>query len=246
MSVKKSGGTPHPNAMHPLFPIAADAVDADLTTRDISWIYIKRNGEQAPQKFAAKDLQEEDDIFSRFGGGKYELRARDETKARWTAYRDLVLPGAPRPLDGSELPAPTHNATAAPSGEGVSSWVKDIVAIGSVLVPVIGSMLDSAAKSNAANTQMLIACMTQNKPAGPDPVMLKLLDAAMAKNPSQEMAAMLQTGIQLGSQTAMANAEQDLGSTMGTVIEGINAVTEMQKVKLAQEQASAGKPAGSG
>lgn len=82
---------------HPLFPS-----DEDDDYPDISWINVCRYESTGkvwyPYLFPASELQDLTFIQERFGGGRYELLARDIQKRGITARRDYQIPGAPKPM----------------------------------------------------------------------------------------------------------------------------------------------------
>ncbi len=100
---------------HPLFPLE----DGDKTF-EVSFIQITRV-ESGVQKFGptvpSNELNTEDDIFNRWGGGHYVLIARAATRGtgypgRFKKHRRVNIPGTPKPL--SPDPTPEEQKLAAP------------------------------------------------------------------------------------------------------------------------------------
>lgn len=99
---------------HPLFP--SDDEDDD---RDISWIRIVRSEATGwvwvPRRFSAEDLTSLEDIHRLFGGGHYELIAKDINDRFITHRQKYTIPGHPLPLvPGSESPPLPNQAPSGP------------------------------------------------------------------------------------------------------------------------------------
>lgn len=98
---------------HPLFPLE----EGETEGPEIGWIMVSRweNGAfvYARDRFPAAELTEISQIADMFGGGAYELVARNSTMQRITARRKYVIPGEPLPIKPED---PSKNATHAHAG----------------------------------------------------------------------------------------------------------------------------------
>lgn len=99
---------------HPLFPVEEEGD----TPAEVGWIQVTRfeGGRQVwgTHFFAPDELKSLDDVAIKFGGGTYELVARNVRQSRITARRRYVLSGAPIALDGSLTTVDTSAAPVAP------------------------------------------------------------------------------------------------------------------------------------
>lgn len=141
---------------HPLFPQDADDDD---DTPEVGWIHVTRfEGHKgqvfAPTLYAADQLTGEDQILACYGGGAYELIARNVDKSRISARRRLTLPGTPLPLAPESSPPPSFAASpspsAAPPGEGL---------LGLILTMMMKSMEMQMSQSQQ-QTQLFITMMS--------------------------------------------------------------------------------------
>ena len=118
---------------HPLFPIEDGAPS---WKREIGWIYVYRQEgsiqKSAPRPFGADELTSEEQIADLYGGGAYELVARDPDRARIVTRRRLTLDGRSRPMveaqqeddrDVGLMAARVATAAAAPAGIGLQQFL---------------------------------------------------------------------------------------------------------------------------
>lgn len=74
--------------------------------KPIHYIHVSRfEGSQKynhPRLIPADEMPDAESLFRRFGGGRYELIARDASKKRIITRRAFVLPGRSKPLDSFE------------------------------------------------------------------------------------------------------------------------------------------------
>lgn len=100
---------------HPLFP-THDPEDAPA---EVGWIHVLRHehGVQryAPRLYEAGELTSLEQIAEWYGGGAYELVAKDSRKARITDRRKYNLPGRSLPLSEHDAPEPVTAAPAPPA-----------------------------------------------------------------------------------------------------------------------------------
>jgi hypothetical protein len=168
---------------HPLFPAKNDDEEAPEV------IVIKVSRREAngmafvPETFAADALVDESQIYERFGGGVYELIARDNRAI--TARRGLVLAGPSKPLfpdppPSAHQPASSGAPAAAPPPAGAPAWL----GIVSVFMPMLLQwltgqqqqsrdsqqamqtlMVNMMQQSQQSNQQMVTMLSTLNRPA---------------------------------------------------------------------------------
>lgn len=97
---------------HPLFAVEGDEEEPDAEAPDIQeiWVQRKENGKYvtAPRSFQPSELMSLAQIFGEFGGGEYQLVARD-SKKRIVRRVLHSLPGASKPMY-DEGPAPPSKA----------------------------------------------------------------------------------------------------------------------------------------
>ncbi|TXH58028.1 MAG: hypothetical protein E6Q97_03305 [Desulfurellales bacterium] len=237
----------HPRAEHPLFPFPADAQDLDLSTRDISWIYVMRGGETAPKRWPAAELLHEQQILDAYGGGQYTLRARNEAMSRWTASREVRLPGAPKPLHEAELvPAAPSAPTNASVPEISSPGLRDALAVAAVLGPFVLQMLEAGARRAEAQTNLLVQVLANKNPGMNEQMMQTLLSASLARNPGQETFGLMQQAMTLGMQMGANSQGGGDGEIVNSFVEGMSQVVELERLKKEQAQARAAKPHNAG
>lgn len=227
----KKGGAAHPRANHPLFPVPVDAQDADLESRDIHWIYVYRGSEVALKKWRFDELTDEEQLFEQYGGGQYTLKARDEAKARWTASRELRLGGPSKPLNEAAPPAPVAAPVAAPSVDVSSPGLRDVLAVASVLGPLLLQYANASAARADAQNALLLQVLARNNNGQNEQIMSTLLAAALQRNPGQENLAMLQNALQLGMQIGAQGGEGDEANLMEQFQNGIGQVIELERLK---------------
>lgn len=227
MTAKKA----HTRAEHALFPFPSDTTD-DHSERDISWIYVYRDGSVAPKKWPATELVDEETLFEAYGGGRFTLKARNEQNSRWTASRELRLEGRPKPLNQEAAPEAVQAPALAPQMEVSSSAVRDGLAIASVLGPLLLQMMEASARRSEAQTNLMIQLFA-NKNTAPNEQLINLMaQAAFNRNPGQEQFAMLQQAMQLGMQLKSGDGD----NTIEQMLEGFGQFIELQKINSAKKQ----------
>ncbi len=112
------------NPGHPLF-----LYDAGEKAEPIGWINLRRFGVNGPvdcqRVWPANELTSEDQIFTMYGGGAYEIIGRialaDGTPGRGVKKRRLTLEGPSRPFSGEEqaFVGTSAPAAAAPATSGL-------------------------------------------------------------------------------------------------------------------------------
>ena len=121
------------NPGHPLF-----LYDANEKAEPIGWINLRRYGVNGPvdcqRVWPSNELVSEDQIFSMYGGGVYELIGRlalpDGTPGRGVKKRRLTLEGPSRPFSGEEQAhvGTSAPAAAAPAGMGTFEMMMAMMA----------------------------------------------------------------------------------------------------------------------
>lgn len=151
---------------HPLFPARNDNEEPPEVLR-IS-IHRQENGRLTfAGTFSADEIQDEQFIVDRWGGGTYELTARNRTAI--TDKRGINLAGPSKPL--YQGPPPDQNAPpaapnpppatqAATQAPGAPSWLPVAAAFMPLLLQWIQGQQE-AARSDRAAQQAMIAAMMQ-------------------------------------------------------------------------------------
>lgn len=123
--VRKAAETTEETIAHPLFPL--DDSEAEVPAV-VATIHVRRfeggDWQTVPAAFAPDQLTSWQQVWQEWGGGKYELVARD-SHGRITARVTSVLPGEQLPLvpkreapPGPHAPAPLPAASGGLSGNG--------------------------------------------------------------------------------------------------------------------------------
>lgn len=232
--------------LHPLFP------DKDV---NISWILLTRHEAQGqvyhPNKWDPEELQDMQPIQELFGGGVYELIARDERSI--VARTKFKLPGPSKPLV-PEASAPAPVAAPVMHGGGGSSD-----AIAAALLNLIPVILQSNTQNQQAMVQVLQAQATQQtqfltammQASKQDGNALIQAMAELSKAQTKTMADAMQmahqnqqsgkgssgddvlevltTGIELGRSQAASDKPNDVAETIGAVTQGLMALNEQKK-----------------
>ena len=146
---------------HPLFPWDPETEDRDPEEedeRDITWIKVARweNGSWVyyPKSFRAEPddttepedvIRDLDDVFRRWGGGKYLFVARNRANARVTAqHGPIVIAGPSKPFFPEKAANAESSARAAPPplAAGLHDGVIDkIAAISAALAPIVSPII---------------------------------------------------------------------------------------------------------
>ncbi len=136
-SLKRSG--------HPLFPLDPEK---HQNQGEIAWIYVRRGGVTAPKIFSAEELTDEEQLYEQFGGGSYELKAKDRDKRQWTASALLTLAGAPKPLAPPSVPE-REPAISSMDGSPLPAWLTQILPVGAAVISAILTPFANAQKEAA-------------------------------------------------------------------------------------------------
>lgn len=216
---------------HPLFP--CDEEDDD---RDISWIRITRNDAGVwmwvPRRYPADQLMSLEDISGMFGGGFYELIAKDVHDRYITHRIRYNIPGVSLPLiAGSEGAAPLASASANPTVTG-PTYVTSPPAPPqpSIDTNVIGLMMQMQQQSmqmmmqmSQQQTQMMTAFVAASKQDAHSLIeSMSKHSEAMANSQGQFYSAMI-AGVQ-GRQSAPLDQAKDflsLGLKLGQSTEPV-------------------------
>lgn len=139
----KKTAAPHERAFHALFPAPLDADPADLAGRDISWLYVWRDKEALHEGPLPREaLTDPSDLVRQWGGGVYEVRAKDADKKFWTANATYTFSGPRKafntPDPGQAAPAPAARG-AMPDLPGILPVVTGLVG---AFTPLVTAILD--------------------------------------------------------------------------------------------------------
>ncbi len=141
---------------HELFPGTDENPNPDVHSILVSR---SENGAMMQAPFGYIDQAELPNVaalFSRFGGGVYELVARDGKKICSRVRMNVA--GDPKPLDGRTAPAfVMPPASAAPNGGGGGNTVGTIIAAISALAPVFLGWMQMQGAQAQAQMQMTMA-----------------------------------------------------------------------------------------
>lgn len=140
---------------HPLFP--ADSEEEDPP--EVLQIHVRRDGKTYPRPFGPEELTSLEQIHALWGGGTYELIARNERHI--TRKYAVVIPGRSKTFvpDDDEapeaLPAPSVVPTiAAPHGAADAF---------TAVLPFMQLMMQMTMQQSQQQSQMLIALMTSGR-----------------------------------------------------------------------------------
>jgi hypothetical protein len=234
---------------HPLFPER----EGDLTAPLIASIHVSRyeRGRMrfSPIKFGPDDLRSLEDVYRMFGGGVYELVAKDH-RNKISRKERVEIAGNPLPLAPDEQPGD-------PSAADVASVASSPMPAqaGAPSEPMLMMMLqmmkqghEAQMASNAQNTQVLVAMLNRGQDSSKDYVQ------AMGNLQGQFMQALAQNQGGGGGQAAVnsflkgvemageirAGAEEAAGgddNTIGQIIQGVQ-----MALSMSQQQPGAGAP----
>lgn len=239
---------------HPLFPLEAD----DDEPIDVGWIHVTRHeagGQRwAPRLFAAHELTDLGELAELYGGGAFELIARDGAKRTITGRRRYALPGRPKPLapeddTGGVPPQPAAPAPATGANEAILLAVLQMMQQQSAqqtqLVIALLTKADQGAKEHMQSMTALHDRFAQSQAQ----LMVTLLEAAKSGGgegggietflKGLEFAQELRAGI------AEGQAEDDGGSDIQDLLEGMKAFAamdagkqqvELERIRLERER----------
>ena len=226
-------------AYHGLF-LPEEGLNQDFEAEPIGKIYVKRfdaGGEsRVPQWFSPDALREPSDIFTRWGGGSYEVVARRPDGSIY-AKRLYTFPGAPKPLvDPAAAPASSaalEPSRAIPAGidpmlammmqqqnDAAARSQALILGLATAFAPVVAALVAGKKEEHGSSPAELItaiAAMAQaNKPAPPAPP--TPLSEVLTLNKIIREEANAQSNA--AADQAKRNApEESIGDTIKTVIE---------------------------
>lgn len=216
---------------HPLFPCEEDDDD-----RDISWIRITRCDSGTwmwvPQRYPADRIMSLEDIHGMFGGGFYELIAKDVNDRYITHRQRYHIPGTSLPLiAGSEGAAPVASMSANPTVSGPTYTVTPPTPPQpSIDTNIIGLMMQMQQQSmqmmmqmSQQQTQMMTAFVAASKQDAHSLIeSMSKHSEAMANSQGQFYSAMI-AGVQ-GRQSAPLDQAKDflsLGLKLGQSAEPV-------------------------
>lgn len=211
---------------HPLFP-----ADDDGDVPSVGYIHVTRHGAQGQQwcarLFAASELSDLAAVHELFGGGLYELIARDPSNKKIVARVRYSLEGRARPLN----PEPTPEPTAQQPQQQQST---DLLPL---MLQWMQAQQSAAAEAGRQQTQLMLAMMADAKATSAAHVeAMGRLHAEFAKSQS-ELLGRVATGAkeagggtetfikgiefaqELAAGAAEARAEPD-DNTLETLLEG--------------------------
>ena len=207
-----------PIVAHPLFPLD-DEPESDALPAQVTTIHVRRleggDWKTVPAAFAPDQLTSWEQIWTAWGGGKYELIARDD-HGRITARVTEVMPGASRSLVPDQPAEPqAHQAPAqAPPALGLD------------LGGPMALMLQMMAGQQSAQQQMFLAFLERSDRA--------------AQQQQQTMATMYGQSSQLMANIFGKMAEQkEAGRPEEVFIRGIETANAL-RAGAAQEQGGGG------
>lgn len=238
-----------PNRVHPLFPLREGEERDDYP--QIGWIHVTRYeaGGQvwAPRLFTNAELTDQSDITQMFGGGRYELVARDPEKTSIVRREAYNLAGPARPLSvdtgAGTPPPPTPHHAPAPSGagDGMVSVVLAMmqqnsaqqIAAQQASTQMFTAMMQAQGQQQAATTQMIVAALSSNKqdPAAFIEAAAKLASANGGGNGGGAFAA-FKDGMQTAFGIAEAAAPEEK-SDLQDLTEGLQAAAQVMNAAKA-------------
>lgn len=128
---------------HPLF------TPDDGSAPPVGKIYVSRGGISCPRTFVGEELQSREQLYSMFGGGTYQVRARDPENKRWVGSFTVTFPGPPKPFIEEAAPAPPPVAV---ERGGIGEMIAGFSAL---MAPMMTMMVES----QRSNTQLLAAVL---------------------------------------------------------------------------------------
>jgi hypothetical protein len=244
------------NAPHPLF-LPEDDDDAP----EVGFIHVTRFDKlkgkfvYAPTLYAAEELESLEELFERYGGGFYELVARDKLKRGVTARRRYELDGKPRPLSEPEEtdtggPPPMPVASAGPNLGGIMpilltfaplvvDWLKSSAATARATAEQQTNLMLAMMNRDAENARahvLQMQALHDRQAASQSELFCVLLEKSSSGDPAELLMRGLEmgTGMVQGAQEAATHHEDTIGefaSGVGTVVE------QLQKIKALDGEA---------
>lgn len=234
---------------HPLFPLDPEK---HQNQGEIAWIYVRRGGVTAPKIFSAEELIDEEQLYEQFGGGSYELKAKDRDKRQWTASALLTLAGAPKPLAPPSVP---EREPSSMDGSPFPAWLTQILPVGGALISAILTPFANAQKEAAtAHAESLKVLAGVLGGRSNDAFNSKLLELAVARGSGEGspdkvldgVLTALQAGMELqaGLSERTAAREGEGGeSILKEIKEGFLAFSALNAQKAARAAAVPAVPA---
>lgn len=165
---------------HPLFPIPEGKA---YKPADISWIVVSRqqNGrtETCPRTFLADELPNQEALFTLFGGGTYDLMARNGANTHMTRRSVLILPGPSKPLLPTQPEASPQAAPVATMAPPMMHGSDPMIAIMTLLFQ---SQMESSKMQMQMMTTLLGTVVTAMGSRGSDPGMSEFVKAQAQQN----------------------------------------------------------------
>jgi len=175
---------PGARKVHPLFPLRDEEDPADYPP--IGFVHVTRYeaGGQvwAPRLFTADELQDQSDVTQMFGGGRYELIARDPDKTSIVRREAYNLAGPARPLSvdtqagfGAYSAPPPAPAPSAASSSGpdlgfmplllamMQNSAQQAATAAAAQSQLFASMMQAQGQQSAQMTQVLVAALSSNR-----------------------------------------------------------------------------------
>lgn len=148
---------------HPLFPPKDEGEPPQVLKIHVTRFEGGAKPVWCPRRFDAAELQSLEDVYSLFGGGTYELIARDATSI--SARATYSIPGKSRSLLGEEeqsdeAPAAAGLATADPNVQLIGLLVQMMQQQSQVQMSFLQSMMQSQAASSREHVQMMQAALS--------------------------------------------------------------------------------------
>lgn len=156
---------------HPLF----HAKDEDSDPPEVLTIQVYRREGNAmvliPRRFLAEEFTDETQLADWYGGGFYEIVARNAS--RITARKALQLPGPPKPLFDAEsmpqTPAPSPQTGAVASPMAMSGtppwWIPLVGALAPVVMTWMSNRQQSEQRAQEAHQALMTTMMSNSQNA---------------------------------------------------------------------------------
>ena len=230
---------------HPLFPV--DDEDDDV---EVGFINVARleggRAVFATRQFSGDELTDLEVIWDLYGGGDYELIARDRGNKHITARRRYSLDGPKRPMTGEPVQPvavaqPVHHHAPA---DGTAAVLP-------MMMQFMQMMAQSSQQQAQQTTQILLAVLERGNSSGREHIAsMQALHDRFAQSQSELMRAMIESkqstdpselflkgveyaqGIVEGNGAAIAEAAgngEDIGSTIRDMFQGVAVMNSLAK-----------------
>lgn len=222
---------------HPLFPPKDDDEDAPEVARIIVTRHEAGGPVVAPHTFAAEDLQSFEDIVGLFGGGNYELIARDAR--RITARRQYRLGGKSKPLvaeEPSETPRPQPAQQSAGADALVMTMMQTMMQMQQAQHQSTMQFLSAMVQSNQNNGREHVQAMQQSYQAAQEAqtrLMSAIIEAGRGASGGGGLSAdaaiqFIEMGAEMvhGQREGGGGGEGEGGGDLEAVTEGMNVATQ--------------------